>query len=580
MTTISQPGNSTIYIQQTNGNIQYSLTKSSWTTISSWPVTITNTNTNAGLVVVQFLTDITLDSTSKYFDCGSSKIQFGIPTLNSNGLRPTITITANNYDGLIQNGTGSANGYDNILVFNLLVDGTGKGTQIGAGWIGKKYFGKGATTNYFVNCSSKGDINGGGIVGDYAGTGSGATITLSGCSSTGAIGDNAGGIVGAYAGQTSGSVICDSCWSTGAIQGGAAGGIIGHFCFNVSVTNCYSEGNISGLYDGGGIVSDSAGQGANGCTISNCYSLGTISEPNGGICGAVNAPGGGTCSITITNCFSTGSLSGSISSAGAIIARVNAAAAGNWSVSISNCYASGDNAGTKGYIVGNQAAQTGSDAQAKGTTTWSNCYSEKKNGSSGWNDTNTSVLTGRPSSHPGVGTNWISLTSNTGYLVKTMGTTPYSTTSISGFSIVRTDSASVTIGNSTNAALRTGLGYAILQTSGGNSNSYSAITINSITGVISTSSSASVGTYTLIIYNTGSYNITTFTLTIQDSATSTNVDTSVACCSKTLDMKGLDYTTRGELLTGSMILTTLNKVRGPIDYTDMIRIKQALNQKR
>jgi hypothetical protein len=219
-----------------------------------------------------------------------------------------------------------------------------------------------------------------------------------------------------------GPVTIESCWSTGEIQGGAAGGIVGHWCANVTVTNCYSEGNITAPYDAGGIVADSAGQGSSGCIVSNCYSLGTINEPNGGIVGAVNSPGSVTCSITITNCFSLGALSGSISNAGAILASVNAAAAGNWSVTVTHCYAAGNSSGTSGSIVGAQGNENGTDVQIKGTTVWSANYPEKKHGSSGWNDTNAaSVLTGAPSATPGLGATWFSLGTKPGLLDKING---------------------------------------------------------------------------------------------------------------------------------------------------------------
>jgi hypothetical protein len=94
-----------------------------------------------------------------------------------------------------------------------------------------------------------------------------------------------------------------------------------------------------------------------------------------------------------------------------------------------------------------------------------------------------------------------------------MGYTPYSITNIYGINLIRTSSSTITVGNSTNSAIKTtGFYYAFLE-------DYITpfqININNATGVISTTSSTPVGTYTLYIYNTGSYNITTYTLTVTE----------------------------------------------------------------
>ena len=98
-----------------------------------------------------------------------------------------------------------------------------------------------------------------------------------------------------------------------------------------------------------------------------------------------------------------------------------------------------------------------------------------------------------------------------------MGYTPYSTTNIFGTNLIRTSSSTITVGNSTNSAIKTtGPYYAFLE-----DYSSSSISINNATGVISTTSSTPIGIYTLYIYNTGSYNITTYTLTVTQAPTPT-----------------------------------------------------------
>jgi hypothetical protein len=75
----------------------------------------------------------------------------------------------------------------------------------------------------------------------------------------------------------------------------------------------------------------------------------------------------------------------------------------------------------------------------------------------------------------------------------------------------------ITPGDSTILAIRSGYSYDILSKSGGDPASYGMITMNDNTGVISTTSSIIPGTYTLTLRNTGSYNITIFVLTISGS---------------------------------------------------------------
>ena len=111
--------------------------------------------TPATTLKVLFRTGITIDSTSKYFVCGSDNIQFGSTSLNNDGSRPVITVNVLNWDGLIMNGTGTGpgeNGRNNIYIYNLYIDGNGYSLQIGAGWLGKSYFGNRATNNFIVNC--------------------------------------------------------------------------------------------------------------------------------------------------------------------------------------------------------------------------------------------------------------------------------------------------------------------------------------------------------------------------------------------------------------------------------------------
>jgi hypothetical protein len=169
-----------LYIRQNASVVEFSTNASSWSTIN-FPMTINNTNTGAGVAQVLFTTDITLTSAISYFICGSGSIQFGSRTLKTDGSRPLITIDfSGNYSGIIRNGSSVATGMNNISVVNLRVVATVGVTLNNGGWIGQDYFGKGASSNNIVNCSSESPIASscGGIAGSYVGNSSGNVTIL------------------------------------------------------------------------------------------------------------------------------------------------------------------------------------------------------------------------------------------------------------------------------------------------------------------------------------------------------------------------------------------------------------------
>jgi hypothetical protein len=115
----------------------------------------------------------------------------------------------------------------------------------------------------------------------------------------------------------------------------------------------------------------------------------------------------------------------------------------------------------------------------------------------------------------------VATTLNQPYELLNMGYTPYTINNIilieGDPNVKRTSTDTINPNTSTDAAIVSGRSYTILEKSGGDSGSYSTITIDSTTGVISTTSSTIHGTYTLYIRNTGSYNITEFNLIISGS---------------------------------------------------------------
>jgi hypothetical protein len=543
-TYIDGSGGTTVYIRQSEGDNEYSYNLEDWNIFTSPPI-FRNTDTTTGMFTVEFDSDILFNSSEEYFICGTSHIQFGSTSLNEDGSRPVITINdVADYPGLIQNGTVDVSGYSNIHVFNLLVDVSNGSTLVNdGGWLGQEYFGKDASDNYIINCSSTGPISseGGGIVGAHAGSEAGASLTIIGCSSSGEIDNEAGGIAGRHAGNDGGSIRCESCWSTGFI-GNEGGGITGEDTENATILNCYSTGEIDN--ESGGIC----GQDCSNSTITNCYSTGSIGSQAGGIVGEYAS------GLTITNCYSLGSIG---SDAGGIIGPTEG------TNTITNCYTAGTVTDDLGYIIG--------ESDEIPLTCFSEAFTYTPGGT--WNSTHANtVLQGLPT--PVVGTTWVATVTNEPYELFNMGYTPYTAENViivEGDMILnRGVSESITAGASTNAGLVPGRSYTILQIADGNSGS---ITINSTTGVISTSGSTAPGTYTIYLRNTGSYNITEYILSFIGNS-------DLSCCDRPTFALGPNtgYAEYTELRAGNIMMETVR--RQNLSYDQLMTIRKAQSSKK
>lgn len=526
------------YIREDGGVIQYSTDQSSWSPIT-FPLTISNSNPGSERCIVEFVTGITITSGNQYIVCGSRNIQFGLPSYGEYGSRPVVTIDVDNYDGFIQNGTSSSSGYNTIYIYNLIVDGTGHSTQISAGWLCMKYFGKGATDNYIVNCSSSGDLPGGstgsgGIIGAYAGSGSSATLFLYGCSSSGDMGQLDGGIVGSYAGLNGGSVTCEQCWSTGAIAGVGAGGIFGDYAAlsgYAMALKCYTTGVIGN--SAGGIFGRYAGQ-TGGAFAEKCYSIGNISTDAGGIFGIGAGPSSGT--TTATNCYS----------------------AGNVTTSGRGIYGSGKVNGLEIHCyVANGSWSTSAAAAA---------------------------LQGVPIGSNKIGSSWVATIINQPYELYGMGYTPYTSLIIDTTTshLIQSYSQTIQSGQTTLSSISpdaSGNNFVILQIEDGDEDSYATITMNLQTGAISTTSNTAIGTYTIRLRSAGSYNITSFSLTIVE-AISGNGTSENTCCDRPLYLKNVDYTTRNQIVSGNTLVGSTSVRRQAISYSDILQKKMAYASKR
>jgi hypothetical protein len=496
----------TIYIRQDPDTLEfeYRLNDEDWNnfTFAASSVENTNASPSTNILKVIFTTNLILDNTEHYFVCASDGIQFGSTSLDSNGLRRSISIEGvTGYPGFIQNGSSEDSGYSNISIYNLAISQDGSLLAGFGGWIAQWYFGRDATENYIINCSSEGDISnlGGGIVGLYAAykdTASSTSLYVIGCSSSGSIGIAAGGIVGGRCGNGSGgSCTVEQCWSTGTMNyyaGGIVGQYAGQYSGSVTISKCYSTGApIEGSLYGGGICGSFAGFESGSVTVEKSYSTGTIMTDGGGIFGSEAGSSDGT--TTASNCYSSGTIT------------------------------------TDG---------TGIFGSNKETGIATNCYSADGSWSDATANTN---LTGVPSGDE-PGNTWASPGLNSPYELVGIGATPYQLQTIADNSLIQIYSQTITAGEATIEAINadaSGNAFTILKIVGGDEDSHTTILMSQQTGSISTTVATAPGTYTLTVRSIGSYFITTFVLTISADASSSA--TTTGCCVSSIDERGLSY---------------------------------------
>lgn len=459
-----------IYIQDDGiGGVEYKIGQTGTFFSLSFPCTITNIASPINITIF-FSSNLTFNSLTQYFICGSSNITF-------NGNQNTITLDGIiGYQGLIQNGTSGGNGYSYITVQGLIITTINSSSLSNeAGYVCQSYFSKNATNNTVNNCSSTGTINGaGGICGRYAAYSTGQ-LSIFNCYSSGLMnGTYTGGICGPDAGTgiygsgINGSVNITNCYSTGTINAPYGGNICGFNAGNVNITNCFSSGDIGptfNYYMGGIVGGYSAWNGGN-TVIANCYSLGVIGSGNSGIAGSYASAGG---TLNIINCYSLGNISsgssgicgisstntnitncysfGTISSNGyGICYGMDGSFTSSAIMNITNCYSNGTIASNAAgicygistgppstsqvininncYIIGT-VSPSGAGLvlipipPTGGSINITNCYSS---GTGVWSDTDANTyLTGIPSSGSPIvlGPIWNSITPSTPYLLST-----------------------------------------------------------------------------------------------------------------------------------------------------------------
>lgn len=575
MSTISANGaTEVLYFQQSGSSIQYKRNQDAgYVGVSSWPLTINNTNASAKLKIL-LENDLLFTSTSHYFifdgAANVGPIQLGDTKLLADGQRRTIFIqNVSQYQGLIRNGTSSAAGKGNITVCNLMVNGSTSDLLIGSGWFGWSRYGRDATANFFINCESSGDIatGCGGILGDFAGykvSASSSSLTLIRCVSNGNMGANCGGIVSTWAGQGSGaSLLITQCSSIGTMEANS-GGIVGTQAANsqgsVTVFKCSAIGNIIGS-TAGGIFGSIAGVNGGSVLADTCYYTGDIIVQigAGGIFGSV--AGSSSSTAIAKNCYTTGSIDTANGCGGIFGQSLTDGIA-------QNCYVAGSTTASTGYIYSND------------TTVPSGCYSEAKNSGSGWTTVNANTaLTGDPITTD-VGTSWVAMGTNIRYEINGVGYTPYQQENILNNSLITEFSQTISPGASTRKALipdAPGNAFTIKLITGGVQSSYTKISMNRQTGMVSTNPDIALGTYTLTVGSTGSYFVTTFTLTIANPSSSTSSAATEECCVSGNALKGSSYEMINQFRIGNALVSeqSANSQMRFSDYAEYVRYKMS-----
>jgi hypothetical protein len=281
--TLTSLSNSQIYANNSIviSNTTYTVDGGSAQTLGAFPIAINQNTGKTGVLSVQFSSGITYTNVNNYFIVATPNITF-------DGKGNTININVQIYNGLIQNGTSSNNGQNNIIVQNIGITTSGSGGTTGnlpnyQGAIAQQYFANNASNNIIQNCFS--------TIGFYGGSATDAGLIC---------GRNAGN-----GGSGSTMLQIKNCYSTSQIiNANSQGGICGKNA-NAIISQCYNTASGNSLGNSGAICADSS---STNLSISNCYCL------SGQLTGPI--------SITPTNCYNAQGASWSNTAANAALIYV------------------------------------------------------------------------------------------------------------------------------------------------------------------------------------------------------------------------------------------------------------------
>jgi hypothetical protein len=383
-------------------------------TITSWPYTIPANTT------ITFITAFYFLSTSQYFIIGGNNI-----TIDANNI-PCYVYNCTNYNGLIQNGTSTTNGYSNITIQNFNIQTSGSTINSNGSWLCQTYFGRNAsniTVKYCYNAT--GDsitaTNSSSLFGSYC-----SNMNVYYCYNTGSITvssvnlSNTGGLFGPYCSN----INAYYCYNTGKIGNGGSqqymGGLFGSYCNNINAYYCYNTGTMSSS-------SYISGMFGSYCYNINAYYCYCASSSNSTDTLLIQNYSGGLFNYYCTNinayyCYFNNLTGGLPTDSGGIIGYYGCS--GN----LYNCYSYGfgQSGINSGSLCGRYSSATATNCcynGSAGTNSLNNCIGFSNN----WNDSTASSIlsTGLspntvPSSSSKYGTIWysrISYGNNNPYLL-------------------------------------------------------------------------------------------------------------------------------------------------------------------
>src|SRR5437016_2463222 len=120
MSSITLNSGDTVYIANIDAAVKYQINSriGTWTAVD-FPATINNTGSSVAFVVIASM--LNLSDTTNYFILDSSGSSGNITFLGQDN---TINISANNYGGLIRNGTNNDHGNSNVTITNIHINAT------------------------------------------------------------------------------------------------------------------------------------------------------------------------------------------------------------------------------------------------------------------------------------------------------------------------------------------------------------------------------------------------------------------------------------------------------------------------
>jgi hypothetical protein len=223
-------------------------------------------------------------------------------TISGVYINPTETGASIKYQGLF--GYAQSATISNIIIADSYIQGS---DRIG-GVVGCLSSGK------LSNCHNNGSVTGSNNVGGIAGYGLNAIILN--CDNSGVISGNGkyvGGIIGYNHATKKPPGTIANCRNSGNVSNGKnyVGGIIGYSTTDITITNCFNSGNVSGQNYIGGVV----GHLTSGC-LEYCYNTGSISGESTGNDG--DSTGGlvGCNYGTVKYCYNIGKVSGKTNAGG------------------------------------------------------------------------------------------------------------------------------------------------------------------------------------------------------------------------------------------------------------------------